>query len=871
MKNLTLIHSSQIRFCRCFLVLWFITSPLIAQVKPLKQLTRNDYHLWGDVNINSISADGNWINYKISYSNGTDTLFVKGTKGYPKFIFPKGVYGIFSSSGYFACKSTEGLKVINLSTGKTTLYQDVKSFNFSRDGQKLVILKSQNTSVLQVLNVKGKTLLSLNNVVDYTINKNASHLIYTMEKDSVSKSGIVFLEKQVKHQILATDTNSKFSDFVWNSDKAVAFYKSKNNMETSILFYNINKNQLYEFTPPINNEFWNLNTIKQDWKYKLTISRDLEKVFFAAGSKTFDKTLPDDGVQIWNGNSKYVYPQQQILKKQEHLKLCFWQPTLGNYQVLNSVDKPWVMVTGNYKYAIYGNPETYEPQFDDKGPMDFYIKDLNSGTTKLLLNKHSSYELHTLPSPTGKYIAYFKSGNWFVYNIKNGEHKNITQNINSHFENQFNVIGGEIEACGIAGWTAGDKTILIYDNYDIWEYRFETDDFKRLTNGKEKKIVFRISPEAGVNILKKNFDGYQSKVIAPLDKLLLRASGEHGESGYFTWEDSNGERPIVYKNSLIDQSFIADKNFVYREQRFDISPRIISINKEKKNTSLAQSNVHQKKYYWGTAREINYSNKTGQNLKGYLCYPAGYIPGKKYPMIVHIYQTQFQDFNTYALPMEEQSEGFDPLMFISDGYLVLYPNIVNGSDQAGTSAAEWVLAATNKVIEMGVVDSDRIGLIGHSFGGYETNYIITQTNLFAAAVSGGGISDLQSYYLGINWTTGKPDTWRLENQQWHMSNSLFENRSKYFENSPISFAENIQTPLLLWSGRQDTQVNWHQSVEFYLALRRLKKKQIMLLYPDEGHSLMKPDNQMDLVTKIKDWFDYFLKKEKIKWIDDGVK
>lgn len=163
------------------------------------------------------------------------------------------------------------------------------------------------------------------------------------------------------------------------------------------------------------------------------------------------------------------------------------------------------------------------------------------------------------------------------------------------------------------------------------------------------------------------------------------------------------------------------------------------------------------------------------------------------------------------------------------------------------------------------------GLIGHSFGGYETDFIVTQTDLFAAAVAGSAATDLSSFYVTIG-ASGRPDLWRFEHQQWRMGKSLFEDREGYDKNSPIVHAKNITTPLLTWTGGDDKQVNWNQSTEFFVALHRLQKKHIMLLYPKEGHAISNSKNQKDLQMRIHDWFDYHLKElSPSSWIISGLK
>ena len=162
------------------------------------------------------------------------------------------------------------------------------------------------------------------------------------------------------------------------------------------------------------------------------------------------------------------------------------------------------------------------------------------------------------------------------------------------------------------------------------------------------------------------------------------------------------------------------------------------------------------------------------------------------------------------------------------------------------------------------------GLIGHSFGGYETNSIIAKSNLFAAAVSGSGIADLTSYYLSVG-AYKKSEIWRIENDQWQMNKSLYEDQANYNYNSPVMAAKNIITPLLIWTGKADKVVSWNQSIEMYLALKRLHKKTMMLAYPNELHFLMEKNNQLDLTQRIQNWFDYFLKDQKnIDWIKNGL-
>ena len=159
--------------------------------------------------------------------------------------------------------------------------------------------------------------------------------------------------------------------------------------------------------------------------------------------------------------------------------------------------------------------------------------------------------------------------------------------------------------------------------------------------------------------------------------------------------------------------------------------------------------------------------------------------------------------------------------------------------------------------------------MGHSFGGYETNFIITQTDIFATAISGGSISDLTSFYLNVGWALSISDMARFQSQQWRIGKTPFEDPTLYAKNSPVANVSTVHTPLLLWSGKEDWHTNWHQTVEFYMALRRLKKPGVMLLYPEEQHVLTKSYNQKFHSLRVAEWFDYYLKDDhSSNWINE---
>jgi dipeptidyl aminopeptidase/acylaminoacyl peptidase len=163
-----------------------------------------------------------------------------------------------------------------------------------------------------------------------------------------------------------------------------------------------------------------------------------------------------------------------------------------------------------------------------------------------------------------------------------------------------------------------------------------------------------------------------------------------------------------------------------------------------------------------------------------------------------------------------------------------------------------------------------MGLQGHSWGGYQTNYIITQTSIFAAAVSFAGLSDFISGYNSII-VNGKSAQYSFELDQCRIGSTLWQNTNSYINNSPIFFANKIATPILLINNKGDGAVPFTQGVELFVALRRLNKKAWMLQYDGEDHSLQSDKASRDFTFRMFQYFDHYLKKmHPPKWMTKGI-
>ncbi|PHK27531.1 hypothetical protein VF13_41480, partial [Nostoc linckia z16] len=430
---------------------------------------------------------------------------------------------------------------------------------------------------------------------------------------------------------------------------------------------------------------------------------------------------------------------------------------------------------------------------------------------------------------------------------------------------------GKLSPAGIAGWGPKDLYLLLYDEYDIWKISLDGQDPQRLTSGKEKKIRYRLIPPA-MAAYNSNFTGHIDPLFDLKNDLLISGTSEDN-TGYFILLSNGRLKTIVFdhnRNRDILQSKIGGA-LVYIAENYNKPPQLLFYNSKKSIISeVVKSNRHHSDYAWGKQQVIHYRNPSGQMLKGLLYYPSVLLAGEQYPMVVHIYEKQYYEKCYYRYPSNRNMTGFNIANLTSKGYFVLLPDIEYEVGNPGRSATNCVMAAIDEAVINAPIDTTKIGVIGHSFGGYETNYIITQSRRFACAISGSSVGDVQGWYLSIGWNSGRPEFWRAETQQWRMGNSLFDNLESYRINSPLNKVKDINTPLLLWTGEQDRQVHYYQSIAFYLALRRLDKKEIMLIYPDEGHALLKPGNQADLTSRMESWLNFFLKDEPASWIENGL-
>jgi len=237
--------------------------------------------------------------------------------------------------------------------------------------------------------------------------------------------------------------------------------------------------------------------------------------------------------------------------------------------------------------------------------------------------------------------------------------------------------------------------------------------------------------------------------------------------------------------------------------------------------------------------------------------------------MVYIYETEAVGLNRYYPPSPGTNINFT--RYASNGYVLLSPDIVYEVGYPGPSSLKCVIPAVEKVLAMGFIDPKRVGIQGHSWGGYEISYMITQTNLFAAVEAGASVVNMTSAYGGIRWGTGMSRAFQYEKTQSRIGAPLWGRALQYLENSALFWVERVRTPYLTIHNDEDDAVPWYQGIEFFSALRRLGKEAYMFNFNGEKHGLRERENQKYWTVHLDEFFDHFLLgKPAPEWMTRGV-
>ncbi len=551
-----------------------------------------------------------------------------------------------------------------------------------------------------------------------------------------------------------------------------------------------------------------------------------------------------------------------------------------------------VTVTNGDKFAYGMNTGPYEERASYTGRtyQDVYTVDLKTGARKLLQTKKPAGAMST--APDGQHAIFWgKDANWWALDLATGDSANITKGIMTSFANSEDDHNNlYAPAAGSRGWSSDNKYVLLYDNWDIWKVPTKpgSEAPVNLTgDGKKTQVhyqaLYRFEPTraggAGGGRGGRGGGGGRGGVSAAdgidlSQPLYIATYGEWTKKEGVSRVDPGqpGAKALFSDDAKFSVQKARDADtYLYTRQTFNEYPNywVLGTNFTP-GYRITDANPQMKDLAWSSGTKlVNYVSAKGDKLQGALYLPANYEPGKQYPMLVTIYEKRSQGKNVFVSPNETRAP--DPTLYTNRGYIVFDPDIVYKVNDPGMSAVWCLVPAVKAAIATGMVDAKHVGLWGHSWGGYQTAFMVTQTDIFAAAIAGAPLTNMVSMYASIYWNTGGSDAAIFESSQGRFKGNFLENQEAYLRNSPVFHADKVHTPLMILQNDKDGAVDFNQGVTYYNTLRQLGKEVIFLEYVGENHGLARPVNQKDYAIRMGEYFDHYLKGAPApEWLKNGI-
>jgi len=898
-----------------------LPSAIAAQARPTVRPA--DYAKWESLGAGTLSPNGQWLAYIVNRVNEENELRIGGTAR------DTTVTVLYASAPAFTGDSrwiayaigvspaerdrlTKDKKPIhnavgfrNLAMGTTEVVKDVTEFRFSGDGRFLAMRRypaeGKRPADLIVQDLDRGTKLTFGNVTEFAWSETLALLAFTVETDGGAGNGVQVYDATTGTTRVLDSSPSLYRMLGWRAkgeDLAVLRsrtdkdYRDTTHVALAWTRVTARTPLRRELDPAKASGFPNAMRIAEhrrpEWAKDGSIvyvglrpreraTRGSDSTAAAASSdnsdadgtprrtdsartKTYEK--PSD-VQVWHAKDVRIMPMQKVQEQQDLQRtlLTAWHLADGHVVQVGTDLLETTRVLRGDRFATETDRKPYPFGAKFGRPYsDVYVVDLTSGARRKALEK---VRFFYGGSATGRKLAWYDGKDYWTTDVATGARTNLTGRLQVDFsDHDYDYPGDMKPPADFQGWAKDDRAVIVADEYDLWSLNPDGSGARRLTNGAADKIVHRY-----VRTSRREDDGID------LANAYVSLFGKRTkQSGYARLHAGAVER-LVLEDANINRLARADSTntFAFTRERYDDSPDwFVGPADLHGPRQLSSTNPFHKNYAWGRAELITYRTVTGRDLQGVLLYPANYDASKKYPMIVYPYEILSQTLHQYIVPTERSY--YDPTVWSQNGYFVLRPDIVFRGRDPGISVLEALQPAVRSVTARGLVDSTKVGLVGHSWGGYEATFVPTRTKMFAAAVAGAPITNFLSFAGAVHWTPGIAEFDHWETGQARMDVPFWEDMEAYVRNSPAAKVNELKTPMLMEFGDADGTVDWHQGVEFYNFARRAGRDDfVMLVYPGEDHGLRKKENQIDYHRRINQWFDHWLKGEPApKWMTDGV-
>jgi dipeptidyl aminopeptidase/acylaminoacyl peptidase len=907
-----------------------LLSPLAAMAQAKRPLDHDAYDIWKAVENESVSNDGRWMLYSLKLQYGDSELKVHDLRSDVTYSIPRAKSAQFTHDSRFVValvapeqalvkqakrqKKTsdeqpkDSLAVLDLATGEFFRAEEVRSFKLPRDagGWVAYLLEEAQQvqqeeqpqeeqesegkendkkvgSVLVLRDLAAGSEVRYEVVTEYALAPQGQRLAYATSSKDGSADGVfvVDLENGSGTAILAGEGSYKSLSFAESGDQ-LAFLSNRDDYEAD--------------QPAFTLYHWRSGTdvanalategvsgLPEGWWVSehgdLSFSENGARLFFASARRpepaVEDSTLDEDRVEveIWHWKDPLLQPMQALQVSSELTRAYRAVAHLAEGAVvqLATEDVPEIDLVqqGNADFVLgtSGLPYRQLISWDSPAYQDVYTVDVQTGESRLVLEKLQG---DANVSPGGRYVFWWNNVElaWFAHSIDDDQVVNLTAGLPYPTHNEDHDWPYRPGAYGIAGWTDGDEELLVYDRYDIWAVDPEGRSAPRNVTdglGRRDSLQFRyvqLDPEA--------------RSISPGKPMLLEAFNRKTKSAGFYRDRVRGDsqpRELVYADRRFSnptKAKDADVLMFTRQSVEEFPDLWVSDTDFRSTRKVSNANPQQFEYRWAAVELVEWNSVDGIPLQGLLYKPSDFDPSQKYPMMVTFYEKDSDNLYAHHPPIPHRSV-VRPTFYASRGYVVFVPDIVYQVGYPGESAMDCIVPGVLELVSRGFVDESAIGVQGHSWGGYQITYMVTRTDLFAAAAGGAPVSNMISAYGGIRWGSGMSRMFQYEKTQSRIGATLWEAPIRYIENSPIFWADKVKTPLMMMHNDHDHAVPWYQGIEMFVALRRLGKPAWLVNYVGELHWPQDFHERRDWNIRMQQFFDHYLTGAPPPvWLAEGI-
>ncbi len=869
---------------KVYLLLFCSAYPFFNSIAQKKVLDYSDGESWPVLRADGISNDGKYVIYNRNSGRLGETEIVQAVDHEWKKELSGVVKTNFTpdSKVLIFLTQSDSVGILNLEKDSLYFFDKVKDYKIpSFWGGKWIGCFNKPEKKLCLYNILTKDRRDFSDIIAFSFDDSGKAMALQMvDRDGLTNAQNTLYVNLIDYSTIVVDHNHGASQFQFDEAGAkLCFIANKYNESknpAALMYYRTGMDKASSIVDS-STEGMKGMTISSD--EKLIFSKHGDKIlFWIKKYGTTEFVNYSDRVEIKNYKNETLPSTTAVgfhaaVYVNSPAKIVRIEQDTDFIKVRLHIDE-----NGNSQYALIEGISTprqnvYNPS--DWSRRNLYLFSLKDGTRRLISRHSNQYPRFSL---TGKYVFWFKreTGQWFTYNIARHHLQNITAKVPAIFyAERDDPKSDRMVEESVAGWLKNDDGILIYDRYDIW--LVDPDGIKPPVNvtggfGKKNKIVLRYIDFShrytdefnskhpvpislfdtlllsGFNVVSKN-SGFFSLVLGGKNEMRQLSMGE--DPYYFPERYSNGITGICEPIFPLKAAF----GNAYMLQRMNTNkyPNLY-FTTDFKNFKPLTSLEPEKNYNWYTTDLIHYTLPNGHQSEGILYKPENFNPQKKYPIIFYYYERNADALRFFIYPKLSVGALNIP-WFVSNGYLVFVPDILYYKQgYPGECVFQAVNAAANVLVKMPWVDIKKMGLQGHSFGGWETDYIVTRTDRFAAAAPSSGFCDEVSLNV-----SQYDETHYFEFSQGRIEASFWKQPKLYIENSPIFRADRVTTPLLILNNVKDPRVPFSQGMEWYNGLTRMHKKAWFLAYKNEYHILEDEKDQLDYSIRLSQFFNYYLK------------